>query len=116
MIESSPAYFVELFGIDRAAVDADADRAVVLARHVDELRDLLRDRLLRLDVVEVARVVADLLDVRRDLLGEPVVLLEVDDEIRRRLRGGSPRAPRRRARVSTAMRMMSAPAASRRRT
>jgi hypothetical protein len=35
-------------------------------------------------VVEVARVVAHLVDVRRHLRHQPVVLLEIDDEVRRR--------------------------------
>ena len=45
-------------------------------------RDLVADRLLLLVVVEVARVVADLVHVRRDERDQAVVLLEVHDEVR----------------------------------
>ena len=36
-------------------------------------------------VIQVAGVVAELVDVRREPLGQPIVLLQIDDEIGRRL-------------------------------
>jgi hypothetical protein len=63
---------------DRAGIHADPQGDPVAPRDVDEPRDLLDRRLLALVVVQVAWVVADLLDERRDELGEAVVLLQVD--------------------------------------
>ena len=77
---------VELLRIDRAGVHADAHRAAVRARDVDEVAHFFLHRLVALEVVEMTGVVTQLLDVRRDLLGQPVVLLKVDDEIRVRAR------------------------------
>ena len=48
------------------------------ARDADEVRDLLLHGLLLLVVVQVPGVVAELVDEGRHLLGEPVVLLQVD--------------------------------------
>ena len=62
---------------DRTRVDADPHRAAVFAGRLCEERDLLGDRARLLVVVEVARVVADLVDVRSDEGGELVALLEV---------------------------------------
>jgi hypothetical protein len=45
----------------------------------------LADRLVLLVMVEVAGVVAHLVHVGRDLGGQPVVLLQVDDQVRARL-------------------------------
>ena len=67
---------------------------------------------LRFEMVEVARVVAELLNERGDLLGEPVVLLQIDDEVRLR-RAADLAQGVDVARVSIAMRITSAPAASR---
>jgi hypothetical protein len=53
----------------------------------DQPRHLLLHRLVPLDVVEVAGVVAQLLHVRRDLLREAVVLLQIDGEVRVRTGG-----------------------------
>ena len=78
---------VELLRIDGTGVDADADRAAVRAGDVDEIRDLGADRLLALDVVEVPRVVAELLHERRDAFGQAVIFLQVDDEVGVRPRG-----------------------------
>ena len=72
-------------GVDAAAVDADADGEVVLPRDVHEEADLLAHRLLPLVVPEVAGVVADLVDVGGDGLGQAVALLEVDHEVGLRL-------------------------------
>ena len=78
--------FVELFRIDGARVDADADRAAVRAGDVDEICDFRADRLVAFDVVEVTGVIAELLHERRDAFGQPVVFLQVDDQIRIRPR------------------------------
>ena len=43
--------------------------------------DFFLPGLFALVVIEVAGVVAELVDVRRESLGEPVVLLQVDDEV-----------------------------------
>jgi hypothetical protein len=69
-------------GVDRAAVHPDPESEVVLRGHFGDEGDFVAGRLLFLVVVEVARVVTDLVDVRRDLRGEPIVLLEVDDKVR----------------------------------
>ena len=73
-------------GSDRASVDADAQREAVLARDPDEVGDLLLHGLVLLVVVQVAGVVAQLVDEGRDLLRQPVVLLQIDREQARRLR------------------------------
>src|SRR5579863_9410730 len=62
----------------RTAVDADADGEVVVARDVDQPLYLVRNRLGLFDVMEMAWVIADLVDVRRDLVGDTVVFLQVD--------------------------------------
>jgi hypothetical protein len=71
--------------IDAAAVDSDTDRTVVIPRNVGEESNLLEDGSLALVVVEVAGVVSQLVDVGRDRGRETVALLEVHDEIGRRL-------------------------------
>ena len=76
---SSSGWRAFSLGVDGAAVDADAQRAVVLAApRRPGSATFSRDRLVLLVVVEVAGVVADLVDVGRDLRGQAVVLLEVD--------------------------------------
>ena len=67
--------------IDAAAVDADADRAVVIAGDADQVPHFFLPRLFALVVIEVARVVAELVDVRGDTFGKAVVLLQIDDEV-----------------------------------
>ena len=67
--------------IDRTAVHAHADGAVVLAGHVDEELHLVLPRLAPLVMVQVARVVADLVDHRRDVGRQAIVLLEIAGEI-----------------------------------
>ena len=67
--------------IDAAAVHADADRAVVVAGDLDQIPHLLLPRLGSLVVIKMARVVADLVDVRRDDFGQPVVLLQIDRQV-----------------------------------
>jgi hypothetical protein len=59
----------------------------VLERDSDEVRDLLLHRHRLVEVIEMTRVVPELLDVGRDPLSEPVVFLEVDGKIRVRPRG-----------------------------
>ena len=63
---------------DRSAVDADANRDVVVARDIDQPFHLLLDGLRLLDMVQMPRVVANLVDVRRDPVGDFVVLLQID--------------------------------------
>ena len=72
--------------VDRAAVDAHPDRAVVVRGGLGDKGDLVGDALLLLVVVQVAGVVADLVHMRRDLDAEAVVLLQVDGERRAGLR------------------------------
>ncbi len=74
-----------LVGIDAAAVHADADRAVVVAGDIDEIAHFFLPRLGALVVIQVARVVAELIDMRCESLGQPVVFLQIDDQIGRRL-------------------------------
>ena len=73
--------FLPLGRIDRAAVHAHADGTVVLAGHVDEELHLVLPRLGPLVMVQVARVVADLVDRRRDVGSQAIVLLEIAGEI-----------------------------------
>ena len=54
----------------------------LLRRGLGDERDLVTHGLRLLVVVEVAGVVANLVDVRRDLRDQPVVLLQVDDNVR----------------------------------
>ena len=67
--------------IHGAAVDPDADGAVVLTGDPGEVLHLVRHRQRGLVVPEVARVVADLVHVGGDALGQPVAFLEVHDQI-----------------------------------
>jgi hypothetical protein len=66
VIESCRVVLLALGRIDAAAVHADAHRAVVLAGDAGQVAHLVLPRLFALVVVEVAGVVADLVDVRRD--------------------------------------------------
>ena len=75
-----------LLGVDGAAVDAHAQRAVVRGGGLGDEGHLLARRLLALVVVQVAGVVANLVHVRRDERGQPVVLLQIDGERRGRAR------------------------------
>ena len=63
---------------DRSAVDADSNRDIVVAGDVDEPLYLILDGLRLLDMVQMARVVANLIDMRRDLVRDLVVLLQID--------------------------------------
>ena len=67
--------------IDRAAIHAHAHRTVVLAGHVGQEPDLVLPRLAALVMIQMARVVADLVDVRGDVAGQAIVLLQVDRQI-----------------------------------
>ena len=78
---------VEFLGIDRTGVHADAYRVAVRPGHVDEVAHFVANRLVAFEVVEVPGVVPELLHERGDLLGEPVVLLQIDDEVRVRAGG-----------------------------
>src|SRR3989337_2769500 len=73
-----PRILIDKIGRNRAAVDADPNRNAVLARHVGQPSHLLRDGLRLLDMVEMAGVVTDLVDVWRDFAGDLVVFLQVD--------------------------------------
>lgn len=73
--------FFELGGIDGAAVDTDADGAVVVSAEVGDVLDLVLPGARAFVVVEVSGIVADLVDVGGDLLDEAVVFLEVDGEV-----------------------------------
>ena len=67
--------------VTKEAVHADADGAVVLGRDARDVADFLLPGLLTFVVIEMPGVVADLVDMRRDRLGEAVVFLEVDREV-----------------------------------
>jgi hypothetical protein len=71
--------------IDAAAIDADAEGTVVVPRDGGDVSHLVLPRAGRLVVIEVARVVADLIDVRGDQLGQAVVFLQIDRQVRLRL-------------------------------
>jgi hypothetical protein len=70
----------EEFRRDRATVDADADGAAGVARDCRQPADFVLDRLVTFDVMQVARVVADLIDVRADALRQTIVFLQVDGQ------------------------------------
>ena len=104
---SSSGWRALSLGVDAAAVDADADRAVVLAGDVGQEADLLRDRLLLLVVVEVAGVVADLVHVGRHRARPGGSSPAGRPRGWRGSGGGSRPAPRRPAALSTATRTRS---------
>jgi hypothetical protein len=60
---------------DRATVDADAQGTVGIPCHIDQPGNLLTNILMTLDVVKMARIVANFLHERGDAGGETVVLL-----------------------------------------
>jgi hypothetical protein len=68
-------------GIDRAAVDTDADGAVVLGGDVHQVGHFVPDRFLALVVVQVPGVVSDLVDVGSDLLRESIALLQIHRQV-----------------------------------
>ncbi len=70
-----------LVRINRAAVHPDANGTIVLGRDAGDVPHLLLPRLLPFVVIQVARVVAELGDERGDLLGEAIVLLQVDGQV-----------------------------------
>ena len=74
-----------VFGVYGAAVDSDANGAVIFLGYVGEIGDLFRNRKVPFVVVKVSRIVTNFLDVRGYLLGESIVLLQVDAEWGRRL-------------------------------
>ncbi len=79
-----PGVLLALGRVDAAAVHTDPQRTIVLAGDVDKVPHLVLPRLLTLVVVQVAGIVADLVDVRRHGFGQPIVLLQVDRQIGRR--------------------------------
>jgi len=72
-------------GRDRAAVHPDADRDVGVLGDRHQPRDLVGHRLVALDVMQMAGVVANLVDMRGDGGGQSVVLLQIDHQRRRGL-------------------------------
>ena len=64
--------------IDAPAVDPDPDRQVVVFGDFGQAADLLPPGGVRLGVVQMPGIVADLVDVGGGLFGETVVLLQVD--------------------------------------
>ena len=67
--------FLDLGGVHRAAVDADAKGAIVFTRRIDNKSDFVLPRLAAFVVIQVPWVIADLVDVRRDQGGHSVVFL-----------------------------------------
>jgi hypothetical protein len=78
---SSSLVFLLVLGVHRAAIDADAQGATVLAGLLRDEPNFVADWLLLLLVVEVAGVVPNLVHVRSHLDGQSVVFLQVDDEV-----------------------------------
>ena len=70
--------------VDAAAVDPDANGAIVPSSLLDDEPNLFLPRLFTLVVVQVTGVVADLVDVRCDPLGETKILLQIDRQVRLR--------------------------------
>ena len=58
---------IELRRIDRSAIDSDAHRAAMFARDLHQVLHLFANRFVALDVMQVARVVPQLLHEWRDL-------------------------------------------------
>ena len=69
-----------LIGVDGATVHTHTNRAAVFRGRLGEKRDLVAHGLLALVMPEVAGVVSDLVDVRRNHLSETIVLLKIDGE------------------------------------
>ena len=67
--------------IDRTAIHAYADGTVVRAGHVDKELHFVLPRLGSFVVVQMARIVANLVDHRGDVGGQAIVLLKVAGEI-----------------------------------
>ena len=74
--------FLPQSGVDRATIDPDAQGNVVPGRRLDQEPHLVLPRSAGLMVVEVPRVVADLVDRRGQLARQAIVLLEVDRKVR----------------------------------
>ncbi len=68
--------------IDRAAIHAHAQGAIVPAGHVDQEPHLVLPRPVTLVMVKMAGVVADFVHPGGNVRGQPVVLLKIDREVR----------------------------------
>ena len=71
--------------VNAAAIHPDPHCHVTCSGDSDQIRDFLLPRFVALMVIKVARVVTDLVDMRCDQLGEPIVFLQIDGEIGGRL-------------------------------
>ena len=67
--------------IDRAAVHANSHRTVVVLSHLDQVFHFLLPRLGSFVMVQMSGVVANLVDMRGDDFGEPIILLQVYGQI-----------------------------------
>ena len=85
MIESSGSYLSFLAGSTLPQFTPTRIAQSLSAATLGEVADLLLPGLLALVVIQMPRVVADLVDVRRDEFRQAVVLLQVDRQIGRRL-------------------------------
>ena len=68
--------------IDRPAVDADSNRAVVGRCGLDNELDFILPSLGLLMVIKMPWVVPNLVDMRSDLRHEPIIFLQVDRKVR----------------------------------
>ena len=82
--------FFLLSRIDRAAIHADPQGAIVLAGDIDQKPHLLPPRFFAFVMIEMPGIVADFIDPGSDLGGQPVVFLQIDGKIRPRFAGGFP--------------------------
>ena len=85
VIESSSSYFSFFAGSTLPQFTPTRIAQSLSPRDVGQIPHLVLPRLLALVVIEMAGVVADLVDMRRDQLGQAVVLLQIDRQVRRRL-------------------------------
>src|SRR6266852_2922071 len=69
---------IEKGGRYRSTIYPDPDREIVVARDIAEPADLRGKRLGLFDIMQVARVIANLIDEGRDLACYFVVFLEID--------------------------------------
>ena len=80
-----PVVLLSLDRIHTPAIDAHPEGTAVLLGHTGQVPDLVLPRLVLLVVVQVPRVVPDLVDVGRNQLRQPVALLKIHRQVGRGL-------------------------------
>ncbi len=71
--------------IDTAAIHTDADGTIILRRHIDDQLHFVLPRLFSLVMIQMPRVVAHFIDMRRYFGDKPIIFLQIDRQICRSL-------------------------------